>query len=470
MANIVTDPAAMPAPRMSGAPHFTEKPHESLMDFLLEYDALATAHGLTDKQKVQTLSRYVPSHIQEFWHILDGYAADDWRTYWAAIEKIYPDTSTSTHFSKKVLWELVDSWVHTPMWDEEDVLQYYRWFLKHSNPLCTVQTLLEEDCNAKFFEGFHPEDHKVINNHLHAMKPNHPEDKPYDFEDTFEAAWRYFSNAQFYHPLQRCHCDKEWQGSDLWSDYDWHDLNAQHDYEQRNFDVWYNYNWRNHQRHDDDDCDYACDYDRQDHDASHVQDLWECDHYHNRNLQDKDCHLNYDLQDHNAHHGHDPQDYDHCYNRHNCKQDCDYLQDCHQCDQSHNQEPIASQPEYMMKTVCFQDSNTTKNNDNKELGDLIQQMHGLSVHDVTYSALYALCKHCFPDVAQDLAKPAAHLFQPSSTLTYQAPANAAWSQPLPPISKPGLTSAAAPPTPFTYLSLSAPPTSNTLQPWPPAAA
>jgi hypothetical protein len=129
--------------------------------------------------------------------------------YRAAIKKIYPDTSASTHFSKKALWELVDSWACTPMRDEEDVLQYYRQFLEHSNPLHVAQTLSEEDHNAKFFKGFHPEDCEVINNHLHAMKPNHPEDKPYDFEDTFEAVRRYFSNAQFYRPLQRRRCDEE---------------------------------------------------------------------------------------------------------------------------------------------------------------------------------------------------------------------------------------------------------------------
>jgi hypothetical protein len=112
------------------------------------------------------LSRYVPSRLREFWQTLDGYATNDWRTYRASIEKIYPDTSASTRFTKKALHELVDSWARTPMRGEEDVLQYYRRFLEYSNPLRTAQTLSEEDRNAEFFKGFHPEDREVINDRL----------------------------------------------------------------------------------------------------------------------------------------------------------------------------------------------------------------------------------------------------------------------------------------------------------------
>jgi len=204
----------MPAPRTRGAPYFSERPHESLTDFLLEYDALATAHGLNDDQKVHTLSRYVPSHLHEFWQTLDGYAAANWATYRASIEAIYPDTSASTRFTKKALWELVDSWARTPMRDEEDVLQYYRRFLEYSNPLCAARTLSDKDRNAEFFQGFHPEDREILNDRLHAMKPNHPEDKPYDLNDTFKVARRYFSNAQFYRPLQCRRQDEERRGSD----------------------------------------------------------------------------------------------------------------------------------------------------------------------------------------------------------------------------------------------------------------
>jgi hypothetical protein len=119
------------------------------------------------------------------------------------------------------------------MRSEDDVLQYHRRFLEHSNPLRTAQTLSDEDRNAEFFQGFHPEDREVINDRLHAMKPNHPIDKPYDLEDTFTAARRYFSNAQFYRPLQRWRHDEECRRYDSRHDHDQYDLEARRDYDRR---------------------------------------------------------------------------------------------------------------------------------------------------------------------------------------------------------------------------------------------
>ena len=35
------------------------------------------------------------------------------------------------------------------------------------------------------------------------MRPNHPQDRPYELDDVFKAARSYFSNTQFYRPIQR---------------------------------------------------------------------------------------------------------------------------------------------------------------------------------------------------------------------------------------------------------------------------
>ena len=74
--------------------------------------------------------------------------------------------------------------------------------LEYSSPLLVARLLTNKDRNAKFFQGFHPEDRKVLNNQLHTFRPNHPEDKAYELEDTFQVAQRYFSKNQFYCPLQ----------------------------------------------------------------------------------------------------------------------------------------------------------------------------------------------------------------------------------------------------------------------------
>jgi hypothetical protein len=100
---------------MHGAPYFAKRHDKSLTNFLVDYDALAIAHGLTNAQKVNTLSRYIPAKLCGLWQSLDSYTTGNWVTYQAAIEAIYPDTSAATHFTKKALRELVDSWARTPM-------------------------------------------------------------------------------------------------------------------------------------------------------------------------------------------------------------------------------------------------------------------------------------------------------------------------------------------------------------------
>jgi hypothetical protein len=49
------------------------------------------------------------------------------------------------------------------------------------------------------------------------MKPQHPAHKPYDIEGVFTAACGYFSNAQFYRPLQRLLRDEPSDRTSPWS-------------------------------------------------------------------------------------------------------------------------------------------------------------------------------------------------------------------------------------------------------------
>jgi hypothetical protein len=54
-------------------------------------------------------------------------------------------------------------------------------------------------------------------------------------------------------------------------------------------------------------------------------------------------------------------------------------------------------------TVQFKDA--TRQEEDRELGDLIKQMHSLLVWDSDYASLYACCAHHFPNAAWDLPKP-----------------------------------------------------------------
>jgi len=188
MANNATGLAAMPGPRSADAPFFSKTSAGSFTDFMHEYQALATANGLTDAQKVQTIFRYVSLDLRKFWKSVDGYTTDNWATFSTALEAMYPDTSAATRLSKKALQDLLYNTSRSRMDDEEDVMDYYREFLELTNPLQAAQQLSDEDRNAKFFKGFHRDDREILSGRLFSMKPNHPQDRPYELDDIFKAA------------------------------------------------------------------------------------------------------------------------------------------------------------------------------------------------------------------------------------------------------------------------------------------
>ncbi|KAI9452662.1 hypothetical protein BJY52DRAFT_1124179 [Lactarius psammicola] len=99
----------MLGPCSNKAPFFSGKPNDSLADFLLEYEALATTNGLTIDEKVETITHYVPFNMRKFWRTLEGYGTKNWATFKDDLEGLYLDTLAATHYTKKALQDFVDS-------------------------------------------------------------------------------------------------------------------------------------------------------------------------------------------------------------------------------------------------------------------------------------------------------------------------------------------------------------------------
>ena len=70
-------PAAMPAPRSNKAPFFGDQSGDTLEVFLREYENLASTHGLTAREKVEQIIRYVSPELCDLWQLLDGYSTRD---------------------------------------------------------------------------------------------------------------------------------------------------------------------------------------------------------------------------------------------------------------------------------------------------------------------------------------------------------------------------------------------------------
>ena len=155
-------PAAMPAPRSNKAPFFGDQSGDTLEVFLREYENLASTHGLTACEKVEQIIRYISPELCDLWQLLDGYSTRDWHTFRLSIKDIYGEVSMMSCYSKQRLWEFIKLASKSRMADEDDVRTYYKRFLVLCKPLIQHCKITEEECNAAFWGGFHPEDRRLM--------------------------------------------------------------------------------------------------------------------------------------------------------------------------------------------------------------------------------------------------------------------------------------------------------------------
>lgn len=110
----------MPVPHSHIAPYSSGQANDSLANFLHEYNILARGYSLTDAQKVDTILRYVPSHMHEFWRTLDGYINKDWSAFKDMLETLYPDTAAGNQYTKMGLQDFVNLLGKTRIMDEDN--------------------------------------------------------------------------------------------------------------------------------------------------------------------------------------------------------------------------------------------------------------------------------------------------------------------------------------------------------------
>jgi hypothetical protein len=84
----------MPSARSSRAPQFTGGEDEVLSEFLREYEDLADGFGLTEAQKVETITRYIPRTLRSLWMTLPGFRTLRWHHFRTELEVLYPDVAS----------------------------------------------------------------------------------------------------------------------------------------------------------------------------------------------------------------------------------------------------------------------------------------------------------------------------------------------------------------------------------------
>src|SRR5882762_7699768 len=192
----IMGPAAMPSARSNKAPLFSGEPQD-LKEFLTEYDDLAEAHHLTDKQKSENIIKYIPFDLRDLWCDQDSYATSSWDAFKKELTALYPDDSKVHRNTKQHLRELVRESARSRMHTTSDLSQYYRKFLTIAGPLVRKGKLSADDRDEQFWAGFHPANQDRLEDHLFTAHPNHDTTTPYDFQVVYDAARALFSRAQF---------------------------------------------------------------------------------------------------------------------------------------------------------------------------------------------------------------------------------------------------------------------------------
>jgi hypothetical protein len=186
--HLLAGPGRMPPPRARDAPYFSEHVDCRISDFLKEYEDLADSNGLSRRQKVETVIRYVTSSHRNFWMLTEGYATGDWDAFCRALKRTYVDVSSRGKYNRDKLGDYTRQTCRYRMRDEEDILQYFRQFAILSKPLIEARALTESERDRAFWFGFHPQDRDILHTRLRATHTNHVEGTPFDYEDVFDAA------------------------------------------------------------------------------------------------------------------------------------------------------------------------------------------------------------------------------------------------------------------------------------------
>ena len=320
----------MPPPRSHRAPYFSGRVGDPIEDFLSEYEELASSCGLTSRQKVEIIVRYIPLELRDLWKSLDGYLAGDWQDLRLTLEEIYESTSALSRHSEQKLQDFIRHSSKSHMNDEGDVLHYYCQFLLLSKPLLDSQRLTNGERNKAFWHGFHSRDQAEMYARLIAKHPDQPSGVHFDYLDIYKVARATFSGDH----LLDLELDDPWEGSRSLK-------NGRLERTQTR-----------------------------------------------RADQDE----------------HDPRGADPNYRS---------FERWHHPSPDHPPRHRSPPPETNTRVVHLK--KPAHEEEDPEMEELMERMHGLSVREKAYGVLYAQCAHRYPSVAQCLPKPIPAPYAPIST-------------------------------------------------------
>ena len=368
-----TGPAAMPAHRSRHAPYFSGKAHHSIKDFFREFEELADDCGLTGRQKVEVIVRYVPLDLQEFWRSLAGFVTSDWTGLKRELLKIYDEPST--RHTKEKLRALVCRSAKERMRDEEDVQNFYREFLVLSKPLVDAHRLTTEERNKAFWRGFHKKDRQKMRARLVANNPQRVATEHVAYEDVYQVAKATFSGTD---PL-----DTESDDDDFWGE----PRDSKRGCVGRGRDHRSSYRKSRHRR------SLSSDSSSLDFSYRHSDERRSP----SRETRPKRSDTRRSPSPESRHPRRSPSR----ESRHRCSD----ARRSPSPEARHRRSDARRSPSPMFETRVVRFKEPLRKEDERELDDLIRRMRGLATHEEAYAGLYARCASHFPYMAQALPRP-----------------------------------------------------------------
>ncbi|KAI9439109.1 hypothetical protein H4582DRAFT_2056950 [Lactarius indigo] len=192
-------PAAMPSPRSKLAPYFLGYA-DTFEDFLEEFEGLAYDCELTDPQRVDTLVLYVDPSLHELCRNLDGSRSHNWPQFRQSLINVFGSITPRHQIMRRKLRSYIQGSSRTRMYCEGDVLQYYWDFLCYGGPLVHTGHMSEEERDAAFWCGFHPEDREALLPRLFGKNPFQPNDVPFHFKVVYGCARAAFAYGDLLPP------------------------------------------------------------------------------------------------------------------------------------------------------------------------------------------------------------------------------------------------------------------------------
>ena len=144
-------PARMPGPRSRDAPRFEGR---KLTRFLEEFEVLAAAADLKDKQKCEYLLRYCRGEAEEFVESLEEYVTRNWTALAKKLVESYPPDDEERHYTIRTLVTFVKQ--DRTISDTSSFDKYNRRFGVISRALDRKKMLAERNRDDYFFKGVKP--------------------------------------------------------------------------------------------------------------------------------------------------------------------------------------------------------------------------------------------------------------------------------------------------------------------------